>query len=94
MMEENEIPKGFYCHDENGTCPYWGINDDHEEHNNGYCSFLEKGDWDFNAGLLWDKVKECGINEYTEDELLELYLLEDPTIKDIIKRIDTDNNVS
>lgn len=104
MKETSEIPKGFYCYDENGTCPYWSQNAEREEQNNGYCSYLEQGDWDTNekvqtfmvrqnngkyeeiessgnemgyyTGLLWDKVKLCNINEYTEEELLEEEILE------------------
>lgn len=46
------IPKGLYCHgakmDE--VCPYWGIDTEHPylEQENGYCSYLEKSDWDLN----------------------------------------------
>lgn len=36
------------------------------EQENGYCSYLQKGDWDLSLGLLWDQVKECGINEEPE----------------------------
>jgi hypothetical protein len=104
VKEISEIPKGVYCYDENGTCPYWGVNSEHEEQNNGYCSYLKQGDWETNdeaktflvkqpngtykkikssgnkmgfyTGLLWDKVKLCNINEYTDEELLEKTLLE------------------
>jgi len=66
----NLIPKNTpycYTHDKNGKCsfcPFWSINKDHEEQNNGYCSFLKVGDWEGKGlSLLWDQVKECGINE-------------------------------
>lgn len=53
------IPKGYYCHgdlskDENGEyinpyiCPYWSMDSSKPEQACGYCSYLEKGDWDFN----------------------------------------------
>jgi hypothetical protein len=76
-----EIPNGDYCYEiisidkETGkinikTCPYW-----HRAHNrryqeNGYCSFLNIGDWEESGlGLLWDMVKECGINvDYEEPD--------------------------
>jgi hypothetical protein len=54
------IPQGIYCYDDDGVCPFWSIRKDKPEQENGYCSFLKKGDWDFNyCSLLWNKVKEC-----------------------------------
>lgn len=53
------------------VCPYWSLREDKETQNNGYCSFMEEGDWDCpTAGLLWDQVKECGEND---DLLAEEY---------------------
>ena len=88
MKDKSLIPKGIYCYDENGRCPYWSMDENRPEQENGYCSFLEKGDWDFNneseavnvatgeiveipfpVGLLWDSVKECDINDYTDEEI-------------------------
>lgn len=59
MKDESVIPKGIYCHgdltkDENGEyknyyiCPYWSVDKTKPEQENGYCSYLEKGDWDLN----------------------------------------------
>lgn len=68
-MGENEkdksiIPVGQYCYDENGICPYWDINGSKPEQENGYCGYLEKGDWELDYfSLLWDQCKECGIKE-------------------------------
>ena len=46
-----------------GACPYWSIRGDKPEQENGYCSYLEKGDWEFSeTSHLWDMCKECGIN--------------------------------
>lgn len=59
----NKIPKGVYCYDENGICPYWKKCADRPEQENGYCEYLEQGDWEMTFGLLWDQCKECGINE-------------------------------
>ena len=59
------IPKGLYCYGYNGVrCPYWSMREDKPEMLNGYCSFLEIGDWMGidSVDLLWDQVKECEIN--------------------------------
>lgn len=68
--DESKIPKGIYCYDENGRCPYWSKNLDKDHQESGYCSFLEVGDWeDKGVSLLWDQVKECGINDGVDEEL-------------------------
>ena len=63
-----KIPKGIYCYDEKGNCPYWkmtGIKC-------GYCSYLDMDDELFYEGgaltFLWDSVKECDINMDWEDK--------------------------
>lgn len=90
------IPKGDYCYDESDLCPYWSTNSNYHEQDCGYCSYLEKGDWEMNdekkwkttyrkdgkelsdelrsaneigipMSLLWDQVKECGINIEEEE---------------------------
>lgn len=71
------IPVGMYCYEWVGTadngdpvwknCPYWSRVDGRDEQENGYCSYMEKGDWEFYMGLLWDQCKECGVN-MGEDE--------------------------
>jgi hypothetical protein len=43
------IPLGEYCYDNNGTCPYWELRLDRPKQENGYCAYLERGDWDTNA---------------------------------------------
>ena len=65
------IPPGSYCYHfihnpaMDGrknclTCPYLEFISDKPEQMNGYCHFLEKGDWEeAGTGLLWDMVKEC-----------------------------------
>ena len=68
MKDQSKIPKGFYCYDTNGVCPYWSINKNKSYQNNGYCSYLKQGGWEYpHFGLLWDQVKDCNIN--TEDDL-------------------------
>jgi len=65
------IPKGCYCYDEE-NCPYWDRSSKHNEQDNGYCWYLEEGDWqERSAGLLWDQCKICGIND-DDDSLYEL----------------------
>ena len=61
------VPKGYYCYDKKGYCPFWDIALKKEEQSNGYCWLLSKGDWETNSifNLLWDQCKECGINELT-----------------------------
>ena len=76
----SEIPKGMYCYTcfgmgENGKlrvkrCPYWSRRLDKPEQEDGYCGYLEKGDWDDDfLSLLWDSVKDpdCPVKE-SEDE--------------------------
>lgn len=55
------IPRGPYCYNEKGSCPYWDKAEGVGEQNDGYCWFLRKGDWMENSvGLLWDQCKICG----------------------------------
>ena len=75
MKDTSVIPKGMYCYtikDIDHTtgrmsinlCPYWSVRSSKPEQLNGYCHFLKIGDWHENGTtLLWDQVKECGINE-------------------------------
>lgn len=60
---ESVIPRGMYCYDEKGNCPYLDSaeNVGNGEQNNGYCWFIRRGDWQgTGSGLLWDACKECG----------------------------------
>jgi hypothetical protein len=78
---ESVIPEGCYCYWhikdsgrktkeglpilESDFCPYWDIDDSRPEQMNGYCWYMEIGDWeDGGGGLLWDQCKECGIKDY------------------------------
>jgi hypothetical protein len=47
------IPKGMYCYDENGICPYWASNPDYHYQENGWCAYLERGDWEMNDDKKW-----------------------------------------
>lgn len=68
------IPSGPYCYtyDLRGhtvVCPYWHLSADRPEQENGYCDYMAAGDWDSEcSSLLWDQVKECGMND--EDECI------------------------
>lgn len=53
-------------------CPYWMKLPGKPEQGDGYCAFLGIGDWDEvepdgkvirGTFLLWDSVKECGVND-------------------------------
>ncbi len=70
------IPEGMYCYGKDGRCPYWAISENHEEQENGYCAFLKEGDWqDEGCSLLWDQVKECGINNDSDEDIEEDQIL-------------------
>lgn len=83
-LDPSVIPPGGYCYSiteapsaANGfrlktrTCPYWSSDLQRDEQEGGYCSYLKRGDWEGpGLGLLWDQVKECGVNDATEDDLL------------------------
>jgi len=66
MSDHPEIPNGSYCHGATraDVCPHWSIDESRDELDNGFCALLNWGDWmhDQGIGLLWDQVKECGIN--------------------------------
>ena len=54
------IPKGCYCYDENGICPYWDIQDDLPEQYNGYCGFLGKNDMELAQEM---ELENCSTGE-------------------------------
>jgi hypothetical protein len=63
---EEVVPKDtVYCYEGRSyRCPFWRKAYDLPDQNNGYCAHLRWGDWQGSGtGLLWDQVKECGINE-------------------------------
>jgi len=66
LKDINLIPKGHYCGSSTFQCPYWELKIEKPFRRNGYCHWLEKGDWEVGTesydSLLWDRVKECGIN--------------------------------
>ena len=64
---DNLIPRGVYCYDEVGVCPYWDSDKDKPYQYNGYCWFLEKGDWDLNKEKKWTNTQTGEIE--TGDEI-------------------------
>lgn len=62
-MWKKLIPSGPYCYDSK-TCPFWGKDSSRPQQESGFCTLLNRNDWDEGAGipLLSDRVKECGIN--------------------------------
>jgi len=70
-MDTSVIPKGIYCYffNRNTPCPYWSLCMDKPYQENGFCSYLNQGDWEREfPSLLWDQVKECGINRDIDEE--------------------------
>lgn len=77
--DKSVIPPGMYCYTikdidiktgrmKTNICPYWSIDESKPYQGNGYCSFLELGDWMENGtSLLFDQCKECGINDDSDD---------------------------
>ena len=73
MKDKKLIPPGTYCYiplEVIGKslailrCPYWSLDPNKPSQCNGCCSFLNRCDDDDEGfGLLWDQVKECGIND-------------------------------
>jgi hypothetical protein len=71
-IEPNDQNEGGLPTIKTKTCPYWGSDVKKSGQDNGYCAHLKTGDWDGDGfSLLWDFVKECGINEGIESESLD-----------------------
>lgn len=72
--DPSKIPTGYYCYtlkkdiktpkiEVEYFCPYWKRVQGKPEQENGYCDFMELGDWMENGTmLLWDGCKECNVN--------------------------------
>lgn len=68
----DKIPKGSHCFDGYGYCQYWAIDFTRPKKKNGYCAFLDKGDWNLgDSSSLYDQCKICGVNESLEDNNIE-----------------------
>jgi hypothetical protein len=55
--DKTSIPRGCYCYDENGLCPYWNLKEDLPEQYNGYCGFLGKTDMDLAREMEMKNLK-------------------------------------
>ncbi len=77
--DESVIPTGYYCYERTPrgkrSCPYWMSYENLPVQANGYCWYLGKGDVELQAeghhSLLWDEVKECGVNPHVSDPAVE-----------------------
>ena len=74
------VPRGDYCYEfkkivypKDGSmpfrkvrkCPYWCWDKRYPNEDVGYCKYLKIGDRDEKgSGILFDQVKECGVNDY------------------------------
>lgn len=68
---EKYIPKGVYCYGyrpdgKHVTCPFLRFDKTKHYQENGICEAFKMRDAD-HFGLLWDMVKECGINDGWEE---------------------------
>ena len=91
IKNKDLIPPGIYCYRGIGVkdnhqirlnCPYWESRDDKPEQDNGYCDFMQRGDWEVDGlSLLWDQVKECGENRTFDSDQEELAIDASKTIE-------------
>jgi hypothetical protein len=78
--DPSKIPHGYFCYIFEDrfvdgvlkikyACPYWKRIQGKPEQENGYCGFMELGDWMENGTmLLWDGCKECNVNLGEKEE--------------------------
>lgn len=61
LLDSSCIPAGPSCF----GCPYAKQMPNKPEQADGYCAYIDRGDWMVKLGfsLLWDGLKECRINE-------------------------------
>lgn len=80
--DKRKIPLGYYCYtytkDKRIICPYWSIRKNKPNQENGYCSYLEKGDWNINTEKIWLKNTDGTDKSQSANEIgLPLSLLWD-----------------
>lgn len=76
VVDSKLVTEGIYCYTGKKVCPYLGSRRAYANRSSGmsqsygYCHLLRKGDFFEENGtdLLWDQVKECGINTAYEGE--------------------------
>lgn len=72
-MDTSVIPRGYYCYDDKGKCPYWELHKDKPKGENGFCKYMGTGDWEEEGlSLLFDQCKGCNVNMYTDEEIEDL----------------------
>lgn len=66
IANEKDYSQGFHIL----SCPFWELKKSQPEQENGYCKLLDVGDWeeDVGFGMLWDGIKECGVNLDEKEE--------------------------
>ena len=69
-MKKLVVPKdGSKPYLKTRTCPYWCWDKRYPDERVGYCKLMKCGDLDGNGvGLLFDQIKECGVNDYDQDD--------------------------
>ena len=68
LTQEGVNENGFPILKAHKMCPYWSNDPNLPDQANGVCSFMGLRDGDIDSlgnqvWLLWDQVKECGIND-------------------------------
>jgi hypothetical protein len=63
------IPRGYYCHGKrmSDVCPFWFMDRARPEQDNGYCSFMGKGDWEINDEPRWTCEERTKDGAYVTD---------------------------
>jgi hypothetical protein len=89
----SRIPKGIYCYDEKGICPYWSINSDLPKQENGVCSFLNDNDYSRNEQIGRIECKDSnGFVSFFEPHEVPMSLLFDQ-IKECDVNMDDENEL-
>ena len=79
-LPEKHIPNGYYCYENNRNtpCPFWDSKPgEYPHHEDGYCHYLQKSDWDLNEESDGGKIIYVGDNvdssiiSKTMDELID-----------------------
>jgi len=71
------IPLGTKCYfthsvssysQETHYCPYWSLVLKKPQEQNGFCHYLNQGDWEYGT-MIWDGNKECNVNIGEENNI-------------------------
>ena len=102
-LSTSVIPDGMCCYKATGisvvsggarslkicVCPYWATISALPHQTNGYCAFTKSGDWQDGVGLLWDQVKECGVNDDPDGDFDDVAII-DPMACDVGPAVEAD----